>query len=272
MLRRNTELILALLTVLILGMGYIFVIYHQGSVPAASELFGHSLGIIGFTLMLMTETLYSIRKRSRSARWGKMSSWLQFHIYTGLVGPFLVLLHSSWKYNGIAGIVLLLTGLIVISGFIGRYIYTAIPRDIHGLEIEAKELNQNIREVEIKIESILSTRAETHHNLSIDLTTNSGTSASGFAAVLGRFFSELQDRFRFIKFARSLDYQTRQEFRELNKLLRERARLKRSVSSLAAARQIMALWHAVHIPIGLALFSLAAVHILAAIYYASLLQ
>jgi len=88
--------------------------------------------IIGFILMLMTEILYSWRKRSRSARWGKMSNWLRFHIFTGLVGPYMVLLHTSWKFNGLAGIVLLLTVIIVLSGIVGRYIFTAIPRTADG--------------------------------------------------------------------------------------------------------------------------------------------
>ncbi|MBU4034462.1 MAG: hypothetical protein KKG34_06645, partial [Proteobacteria bacterium] len=35
------------------------------------------------------------------------------HIFTGIVGPFMVLLHSSWQFNGLAGVTLLLTGVIV---------------------------------------------------------------------------------------------------------------------------------------------------------------
>ena len=88
-------------------------------------------------MMLMTEILYSLRKRSRLARWGRMSDWLQFHIFTGLVGPFMVLLHTSWKFNGLAGIVTLGTIFIVVSGFVGRYIYTRIPRTVEGIELES---------------------------------------------------------------------------------------------------------------------------------------
>ena len=272
MLRRSTELILALLSILSISAGYIFIVNRQGSIPAASELFGHSLGILGFTLMLMTETLYSLRKRSRNSRWGKMSNWLQFHIYTGFVGPFLVLLHSSWKFNGIAGIVLLLTGLIVLSGFIGRYIFTAIPRDIQGIEVEAQILNQDIQRSEERIRTWIAVKSRKVQNDTDKLMIDTAPPPAGVAAVIGRFFSEMQENYRFIKFARGLDLQTRQEMLELNRLLRERARLKRSVNTLAASRRILALWHAVHIPLGIALFSLSLVHILAAIYYATLLQ
>ena len=184
MLRGNRELWAAFLTgALITGL-YAAVAFFTRQIPAAGEFFGHALGIFGFILMLMTEALYSLRKRSRSARWGRMSSWLQFHIYTGLVGPFMVLLHTSWKFNGLAGATTLLTVIIVVSGFIGRYIYTRIPRTLDGLEIEG-----------------------------------------------------------------SL-----------------------SEAALRQARRLMALWHTIHIPIGMALFLSAFVHIGAALYYATFLR
>ena len=135
MLEDYRELWLALIAILASTAIYAIVLDHYGAVPAASEFFGHSLGILGITMMLMTETLYSLRKRSRRARWGRMSSWLQFHIFTGIVGPFLVLLHSSWKFQGLAGVTTLLTIVIVFSGFIGRYIFTRIPRTTEGLEL-----------------------------------------------------------------------------------------------------------------------------------------
>ncbi len=184
MLRGSRELWLAFVFAIVITGIYGFVLFLTRKVPPAGELFGHSLGILGFILMLMTETLYSLRKRTRSARWGKMSSWLQFHIFTGLVGPYMVLLHTSWKFNGLAGVTTLFTVVIVVSGFIGRYIYTRIPRTLDGLEIE-------------------------------------GTL---------------------------------------------------SEAALRQARRLMALWHTVHIPIGMALFISAFVHIGAALYYATFLR
>jgi hypothetical protein len=116
-----------------------------------------------------------------------MHSWLQFHIFTGIVGPYMVLLHTSWKFNGLAGVTTLLTIIIVISGFIGRYIYTRIPRTLDGIELDS-------------------------------------TSGQVQAAVLVR------------------------------------------------SRQMLSLWHAIHIPIGMALFTAAFFHIGAALTYATLLR
>jgi hypothetical protein len=173
-----------MLAAIIIGGVYGAVVYLTREIPPAADLFGHALGIVGFILMILTEILYSLRKRTRSARWGRMSTWLEFHIFTGLVGPFMVLLHTSWKFNGLAGVTTLFTVIIVLSGFIGRYIFTRIPRTVDGLEIEG-----------------------------------------------------------------SL-----------------------SEAALRQARRLMALWHTVHIPIGMALFVAAFVHIGAALYYATLLK
>ena len=184
MLRNAIELWLAFLAAILITGLYALVVIFTREIPPAADLFGHGLGIVGFVFMLMTETLYSIRKRSRSARWGRMSYWLKFHIFTGLVGPYMVLLHTSWKFNGLAGVTTLLTVIIVISGFVGRYIYTRIPRTVDGIVIE-------------------------------------GSLSAG---------------------------------------------------ALKQARRLMALWHTIHIPIGMALFTAAFVHIGAALYYATFLH
>lgn len=184
MLRNAIELWLAFVAAILITGLYALVVFFTREIPAASDMFGHGLGIFGFVLMLMTETLYSLRKRMRTVRFGRMSLWLKFHIFTGLVGPYMVLLHTSWKFNGLAGVTTLLTVIIVISGFVGRYIYTRIPRTADGNVIEG-----------------------------------------------------------------SL-----------------------SAEALKQARRLMSLWHTIHIPIGMALFTAAFVHIGAALYYATFLK
>jgi hypothetical protein len=187
MLRGGKELWMALIASILITGFYAFVMVMTGKIPAAGELFGHTLGILGFLLMVLTETVYSLRKRTRSARWGKMSEWLQFHIFTGIVGPYLVFLHTSWKLNGLAGAVTLMTIIVVISGFVGRYIYTRIPRTADGIEMDTP-------------------------------------------------LGEAQ------------------------------------AAAIANARRLLALWHTIHIPIGMALFTAAFVHIGGALYYATFLK
>jgi hypothetical protein len=166
MLRGYTELWLAVFVCVLITGGYgAMVVLNQG-VPAASELFGHTIGIIGFILMLMTETFYSLRKRVRFAAWGKLSSWLKFHIFMGLVGPYMVLLHTSWKFNGLAGATTLLTIIIVVSGFIGRYIFTRIPRTLDGLEIEGT-LSQEALKARASTHGIVAHRSHSYWHCAV---------------------------------------------------------------------------------------------------------
>jgi hypothetical protein len=268
----NRELGWAFTAILIITLIYLFVITLYGGIPAAQGLFGHSIGIIGFIMMLMTETLYSIRKRRRGAAWGKMSNWLQFHIFTGLVGPYMVLLHSSWKFNGLAGVVTLFTIITVVSGFFGRYIYTRVPRTMDGVEVEADVLKRQISETERQLQGFLSIKPETRQALDLLFATSpsgiSITSPSG----LTRFLEEWKLNWQWNKEKRLLAPETRKQVEQLEKLLRKRRVLQRQVSSLATARRALALWHTIHIPIGMVLFTAAFIHIAAAIYFATLLR
>jgi hypothetical protein len=109
------------------------VAYSQASAfPAASSLVGHGIGIVGFILMLLTATLYSLRKLRTDTRWGSTAAWLKAHMVMGLVGPYMVLLHTAMKFNGLAGLAMLLTVVVVVSGLVGRYLYTRVPRTPDG--------------------------------------------------------------------------------------------------------------------------------------------
>lgn len=138
-MQRSKELVLALVAIVAITGLYAAHGVTVG-VPGASGFLGHMLGVLGFGLMLMTETLYSLRKRALRRPWGTMRSWLQFHIFTGIVGAYLVFLHSAWSFNGLAGGLTFMTAVVVTSGFIGRYIYTSVPRTADGVMIEAQEL------------------------------------------------------------------------------------------------------------------------------------
>lgn len=123
----HLELEIAFVCILILSGAY--VAYDLLAEPAGGHPFGHWLGIVGTALMVMTETVYSIRKRTRLLnRYGPVRSWLSFHIVTGLVGPFLVLMHSGLAFHGLAGFTMVMTAVVVLSGVIGRYLYRRLNR------------------------------------------------------------------------------------------------------------------------------------------------
>jgi len=126
--KRGRELWYALAAIVAVTALYALAYFQASAFPAASGLVGHGIGILGFVLMLMTATLYSMRKLRTDASWGSTASWLKFHMVTGLVGPYMVLLHTAMKFQGLAGLTMLLTVVVVASGLVGRYLYTAVPR------------------------------------------------------------------------------------------------------------------------------------------------
>src|SRR3712207_126245 len=96
--------------------------------PAPRGLVGHVLGITGFLLMVFAETAYTWRKKVTREGYGPMRHWLQAHVFAGLVGPYLVLLHTAFEFRGLAGVLSLLVLVVVASGLVGRFTYTAVPK------------------------------------------------------------------------------------------------------------------------------------------------
>jgi hypothetical protein len=266
---RSHELLFALIAVVLITLVYLWVNLLSGAVPAASSLYGHSMGIIGFLMMLMTEILYSLRKRSRLAHWGPMSSWLQFHVFTGIVGPYLVLLHSSWKFNGVAGVLTFMTAIIVVSGFIGRYIYTAVPRSADGLALEVDEIGREIAAAEVHLADWVSSRRNALPALALQ---SEAMPLAGGGQIFGREVFAWQRRLKGWLAYRRFPPEQQAEARHFFMLLERRDALRRQAASLKTARRLLATWHTIHIPIGLGLFALAFVHIGAAIYYSVLLR
>jgi hypothetical protein len=160
---------------------------------------------------------------------GSMRAWLQFHIFTGIVGSYLVVLHSAWSFNGLAGWLTFMTVVVVVSGFIGRYIYTATPRTADGVMIEAQVLQMQLDAVR---QQVAQPSLEGAATLAVASWVPEPVPMPGLR-------------------------------------LRE---LERQMAALRWARRALATWHAVHIPLGMALFVMAAAHIGAAIYYATLIR
>lgn len=257
---RNLELWAALLVIAVVSAVYLGVV-SASDVPTASSFFGHSLGIVGFVLMLMTEILYSLRKRYMLARWGKMQHWLSFHIFTGLVGPYLVLLHSSWKFNGLAGILMLLTVIIVASGFVGRYFYTAVPRSADGTILEVEQLQQLISHNQQQLEGWRGSHPELIAQVDVL-----------FTDLEERRINQFSARRRWRKLEQDAPAQQRSLFKELRAFWERQLVLNRQLESMAGARRLLAVWHTLHIPLGVVTFTVAIIHIGAALYYATFIH
>jgi hypothetical protein len=109
----------------------------------SSGVFGHSLGVIGASMVITGIIMYSARKRIR-ALWklGRLSVWLEVHIFFCTVGTSLVVFHSTFKTSGIAAISFWSLLAVAASGVIGRFLYVLIPRTPAGNEMTSGQINE----------------------------------------------------------------------------------------------------------------------------------
>jgi hypothetical protein len=262
------ELIFSLVAVGAITVGYVYVA--QERPPSPSALLGLGMGIVGFLMMLSTETLYSLRKRRPNFHLGQMSTWLQAHIFTGIVGSYLVVLHSGWKFNGLAGVLTLFTLVVVVSGVVGRYIYTAVPRTLDGVALAVADLEEKIEEADRQLQALGVERSESAAlSAAMD-------PARGWALVLARPLVRWRQRRKLRRLVQDMVPNLKKEGRaataKLYYLLKERQRLQLQLNSLDATRQLLALWHMFHVPLSGVLFTLAGIHIFGALYYGVLMK
>ena len=265
---RGGELLAALIAIAVITAVYLSLVNAYPDTFQSSGVTGHLLGIVGFLFMLMTETLYSLRKRNvRAARWGRTETWLKLHIFTGIVGPYMVLLHSAWRFQGLAGVVTLVMVVIVASGFIGRYIYTLIPRTVSGIELDRPELAARLEAAAQAMQAHYDEETSLVHSLPKELTALPEPSANPWALIVGRIFVAWRFHWRWWRGTRHL---SGKQLKDLKRLLDERRELNYQMASTMLARRILALWHTIHVPIGIGLFTLAFIHVFVVVYYVTL--
>lgn len=117
-----------------------FMAEHKDMRPSGS--YSHGLGVLGAVMIAAGVASYSLRKNVK-AFWdyGKLSVWLEIHIILCLLGPILIIFHSTFKASGIAAISLWTMLAVAASGVIGRYLYVLIPRNTLGAELGTDEIN-----------------------------------------------------------------------------------------------------------------------------------
>lgn len=113
---------------------------------APTGLIGQGFGIVGTGMIALGVGSYGLRKRLRFLqRFGKLKSWLQFHIFLCLLGPFLILLHTTFKIGGLVAIAFWSMSIVVGSGVIGRWVYVWIPKTANGRFLGRDEIRDQLR-------------------------------------------------------------------------------------------------------------------------------
>lgn len=140
---------------LVLWLGFPF---HQ-SPRFAGSLLGGIFGVSG-ALLMTVPLLYLFIKRIKSLKKRvtqhvSMRTLLAWHIYAGVFGPILVVIHSGHKYESPIGILLIaMTLLVVISGFVGRYLMKQFAVEIREKQALLATLQSSYQQAATEISSM----------------------------------------------------------------------------------------------------------------------
>ncbi|MDQ7066335.1 MAG: hypothetical protein Q9P90_19050 [candidate division KSB1 bacterium] len=226
---------------------------------------GHGLGIIGSAMILLL-FLYSARKRQWfGLRWGKLSRWLDIHIFFGIFGPILVTLHTSFKLNGFISIGYFALLAVMFSGIIGRYIYMQIPHTLEGHALTLEQLDSKDR----LITRILVEKYRISKSFLMLLQKLSGAHLAqkrrGFWLFISLLFNDLLRGYRFRKIRRYLvrhnpDIPGR-ALKELLHLSRQKTLLMRRKLMLHFMQKAFHYWHVLHKPFAYLMLVLMFLHV-----------
>jgi len=239
-----------------------------------SGTIGVKLGMVG-VLMFFLIYLYPLRKKwGWLGRMGNSRHWLDFHIVLGTAAPVIIAFHASFKFGNIAGMAFYSMLMVTLSGFVGRYLYSHIPRSLSAAELSMKEIQE-------KEESLRKELAEQKaiFGFSVDALAELPSPAQLaktplIASLLSMFVLDIKRPFKtsllrlqqagfgpWVFSAFGL-FSTRDLKLERAILLAQKqASLSQSIAFLSRTQRIFQLWHVIHRPFSYAFAILAILHI-----------
>lgn len=208
-----------------------FLVHRSPRFPGSPA--GALLGILAAGL-LTVPLLYTVVKRiGPLKRWLtrliSMRSMLTIHIYAGILGPALALLHTGHKFQSRIGISLTALMLIVmLSGFVGRYLLSRVSQEISEKSQLLSKLESSFREAQEEFAAG-------------QIPVGALSLASFFPRLTGTAAIDLPARV--IQIADSI------------------ADVEYAIKTHAAFKRAFAIWHGLHIGLAFALYVLLTLHI-----------
>jgi hypothetical protein len=237
-------------------------------------LIGLWLGVLGATMFLII-FLYPLRKRWAWFRSkGNTRHWLDFHVLVGLSAPFIIALHASFKFRGIAGMAFWIMSAVALSGVIGRYLYAQIPRSLNAAELSLQEVQEEQTQL---AEQLTAQRLFSASALSPLFHFPGERRVQSLPMVVALVMMMLIDALRVLRIARlrirvlslwaclltlgGLLPSGDAEIERVVAMARKQAALSKRILFLSRSQQVFHLWHVVHKPFSYSFALLAVLHI-----------
>jgi hypothetical protein len=224
---------------------------------------GQKLGLVGSTMMVLM-LLYSVRKRVGALRrLGSLGRWLDIHIFLGIFGPLLVVLHSTFKVQGLVALSFWSMVIVASSGVLGRFLYMQIPRTRAGEERALVELEAEDR--------ALSGQLRTRFHLDdaqiarLDELVGIPTQVGLLGGFLRLVADDLRLRSGLRGFAKGCRSVPAPVFREFERVVRQKAQVHRRILLWDRVHELFHYWHVLHKPFAMVMYLFMIVHVAVAL-------
>jgi hypothetical protein len=231
---------------------------------------GQAAGLGAFALFMFM-WLYPLRKKFRFLSFtGSIAKWLNVHVVAGLCIPLLAAMHAAWHFTGLIGLGYAAMMIVVLSGFVGRYLYVRIPHGRSGLEMSLEEIETE-RKVLLKyVANTADLPIEEVERILAPRPVEKGR-GSGLVA-LARMATDDFDRWlasrrlalgvRGAAGTRAVD---RKVLALVRRLARRQMGLSQQVRLLDATHEVFRFWHVAHRPVAISALLAVAIHVVVAV-------
>ncbi|MBI4948628.1 MAG: hypothetical protein HY955_00595 [Deltaproteobacteria bacterium] len=224
------------------------------------------LGWLGGAMMCSL-MLYSLRKRVHHLnRLGSLRIWLLVHIFLGLMGPTLIVFHTTFKLNGIVATSFWAMITTMCFGILGRYIYVQIPRSINGTELKSGDIDSMVEGLDKDLGEML---PDAKLSGMLEKIIAPGAGATDLNPLKALFFyirNDFGNMYRIFELKSKLKSQYNlpgSARREIISVFKKKASLVRKRSFLKTSQKLLNYWHVIHIPLALLMFFIMFLHIAA---------
>ena len=235
--------------------------------PAGSR--GLIFGLTG-TAMMVAMHLYSVRKHFKWARrLGSTQFWLNWHIFLGIMGPLFIMLHTSFKFNGIVAVSFWSMVAVAFSGFVGRYLYQQMPRNIRGEQKSLEELNRDLAAFPVSTGEQFGLTKGAIARIDELSEPERATGAGPLRVLLKQLTDDLLLPLTTRRYRRELGLTLnlpRPAVHDLARIVRQQALLKRRIVYWEELRRLFHYWHVIHKPFAIVMYVIMALHIGVAVW------
>ncbi|HTO93755.1 MAG TPA: hypothetical protein VMM80_05265 [Bacteroidota bacterium] len=232
---------------------------------------GQGYGVVGSLMITVGVIMYSSRKRWRAmANMGRIKNWLEFHIFLCLLGPILVLFHTTFKFGGLVAVSFWSMTAVVLSGVVGRYFYVQIPKGIQGNELSSQELNVENEKIAEDLRRQFGLDANLLKLIDSAALPGRPVAEMGLMEVLSFFIvSDFTRRSRLHALFANLE---RRGLRghmlaRIRAMATRRIILTRRIAFLQQFKKLFHYWHVVHLPFSIVMFVILSIHVGVAIAF-----